>query len=199
MLDFYVGSCRVQFHFLFLAALGIVLFTDLRETALSGILATAIHEGGHLGMMLLCRVPPKTVRIRPFGVLIQEQSGCRKTYLREILIALSGPFANGIVVAILFFTQWGSNLIQSSFFLTNLALGIFNCLPVESLDGGRALAAFLSPHIAPLRAERVVMTASLLTIIPMAIVGFLLLLGSHYNFSLLAASVYLMLCFVLKN
>lgn len=199
MLDFHIGSCRVQFHFLFLAALGIVLFTDLRETAFSGILATAIHEGGHLVMMLLCRVPPETVRIRPFGVLIQEQSGCRKTYFREILIALSGPFANGIAAAILFFTQWGSDLMQSSFFLTNLALGIFNCLPVESLDGGRALLAFLSPHIAPLRAERVVMTASLLTIIPMAIVGFLLLLESHYNFSLLVASVYLMLCFVFKN
>lgn len=199
MLDFSVGSCRVRFHFLFLAALGVVLFTDLRATALAGILAALIHEGGHLLVMVLCRIPPRAVEIRPFGVLILEKSGCRQTRWKEMFVALGGPLANGITAALLFLFRWGIKGAFSSLLAANLALGIFNILPVESLDGGRALNRFLSGFCSPARTERAVMTASLLVLIPLAIVGFWLLLQSKFNFSLLAASVYLMLCILCKK
>lgn len=198
MLDFSVGSCRIRLHFLFLAALGAVLFTDLRETALAGILAALIHESGHLLMMILCRIPPASVEIRPFGVLILEQSGRKRTNRQEAWIALSGPLANGAAALLLVLLQSGSRW-SSAFPAANLALGLFNLLPVESLDGGRALTALLSGFCSPARTSRVVMTASLLVLIPLAIVGFWLLLQSKFNFSLLAASIYLMFCLILKK
>lgn len=199
MLDFSIGGCRVRIHFLFLAALGVVLFTDLRQMALSGMLAALIHEGGHLLVMVLCRIPPAVVAVRPFGVLILEKSGSRRTYWKDGLVALGGPLANGITAVLLFLLQGGTRWASSPLLMANLALGVFNILPVESLDGGRALSALLSGHCSPSRTERVLITSSLLVLIPLAIVGFWLLLQSKFNFSLLAASVYLMLCLVLKK
>lgn len=199
MVEFRIGGCGVRLHFLFLAALGVVLFTDLRNTALLGIISVAIHESGHLLTMVLCGVPPEQVVIQPFGVLIYERDSFAKSYLREGLVALGGPVLNGIAVLLALLVQRVSSIETTAFLLTNGALGLFNILPIESLDGGRALYSFLSLRCSPNRASLVVTVVSFVFLVPMAVVGFLLLLQSRYNFSLLLASVYLMLCLVLKN
>lgn len=197
MVEFSLGRCRVRLHFLFLAALVIVFFTDLRNTALLGIAAAAIHEGGHLLMMVLCRVPPKAVEIQPFGVIIYEKEGCSRRWVQEGLISLGGPLANG--AAVLIALPLSPYLPVETFLLANGALGLFNLLPVESLDGGRSLGAFLSPVLPPRALSRLLTVLSLLCILPMATLGFWALLTSPWNFSLLLVSVYLMLCLVLKN
>ena len=199
MVEFRLGRCTFQLHFLFLAALGIVLFTDAGTTALLGIAAVAIHEGGHLLTMVLCGIPPRGVTVQPFGVLIYQQTDCRKSYLRDGLVSLGGPVCNGAAMGLASLAQLWLGMPAESFLLVNAALGVFNILPIESLDGGRALYCFLCMGHPPERADAVVTVVSFLCLVPMAIIGFLFLLESRYNFSLLLASVYLMLCLVLKN
>lgn len=89
--------------------------------------------------------------------------------------------------------------MSSAFLWTNLALGLFNLLPVESLDGGKALASVLTPYRTARTVSRVVTVTSLCCLLPMATLGFWLLLISRWNVSLLLASVYLMFCLVLKE
>lgn len=197
MVEFSIGRCQIRLHFLFLAALVIVLFTDLRAFTLISIAAAVIHEGGHLLMMALCGVPPKSVMIHAFGVVICEQTQVALSRHREVLISLAGPAANGIAAGIsLLCHRW---IPVESFVLTNGALGLFNLLPVDSLDGGRALWIWLSPVMEPSALSRLLTGLSLLCILPMATLGFWTLLTSPWNFSLLLVSVYLMLCLVLKE
>ncbi len=189
----------MRLHFLFFAALGVMLFTDLRDTALLGVSGAAIHEGGHLLVMRLCGIPPERVVIQPFGVLIYERQGCARTNLREGLVSLGGPLLNGAAAGCALLAQRLALLEASPFILVNGALGLFNLLPVEDLDGGRALGFFLSVRLGPDRSARIVTIVSVAVLLPLGVLGFLLLLESRYNFSLLLASVYLMLCLVLKN
>lgn len=199
MIEFHIFGCGFRLHFLFLAALCVVMFTDLRETALLGMIGVAIHEGGHLFMMVLCRVPPKLVVIQPFGVMIYEREDHQRSYGRDGWISLGGPLLNGVAIGIAFLIHFVCSISIQDFLLVNAALGVFNLLPIEDLDGGRALYAFLCIRQTPEWANKVVTVISFLFLIPMAIVGFLLLLQSKYNFSLLLTSIYLMLCVVLKN
>lgn len=199
MIEWSIGGCKIRLHFLFLAVLGVVLFTDLRQTALQGIFGVAIHESGHLLTMVLCGIPPAQVVIQPFGVLIYERDSAAKSCLRQGLVSLGGPLANGLAVVFVLLARQLWPVDWSSFLLVNGGLGLFNCLPVESLDGGRALYAFLSIRCSPNTASRLVTVVSIVVLIPMAVLGFLFLLQSRYNFTLLLVSVYLMLCLVLKN
>ena len=199
MIEFRLGRCTFQLHFLFLAALGIVLFTDAGPTALLGIAAVAIHECGHLLTMVLCGIPPHSVTIQPFGVLIHQREDHRKSYLRDGLVSLGGPVSNGIAMGVAAIAQRWLGVPMGEWLLVNAALGIFNILPIESLDGGRAVYCFLCIRQPPGRSERVVAVVSFVCLVPMSVIGFLFLLESRYNFSLLLASVYLMLCLVLKN
>ena len=191
MLDWTIGHCRIRLHFLFLASFGVVLFTDLRSSALWGIFAAAVHECGHLLLMRLCGIPAASVEISAFGVLITEQSGRTKCCRQEVLVALGGPMANGtVVLASLLLIRWNGEEFHP-LLSSNAALGLFNLLPVESLDGGRALACILSEFLTPGRVHHIVMVASATLLLPAAILGFFLLLRAEHNFSLLAVTVYL--------
>ena len=71
---------------------------------------------------------------------------------------------------------------------SNALLGALQSLPIGPLDGGQALAALLCSKLGPRRAERVSTALSVLTLFPLAALGFWALLRSQYNFTLLAAA-----------
>jgi len=74
-----------------------------------------------------------------------------------LLVGVAGPIAN-FVTAVIFsfpvrFGLLGSNIILKGIFLyivmINIALGIFNLIPVPPLDGSHILQAFLPPSAMP--------------------------------------------------
>ena len=115
-------------------------------------------------------------------------------------MALAGPAANLLAFAVC----WGAFLLTSSLYLANLAaanllLALLNALPVGPLDGGQALYSFLCRSREAERSEKIVEVVSFFVILPIAILGFFILLRSRYNFSLLIVSGYLMLMLLLKK
>ena len=76
--------------------------------------------------------------------------------------------------------------------VVNLYIFAFNAMPVFSLDGGRALEAFLQSR---LQNENRILTVqkavSLLCISVVMCFGFIILFSSKRNFTLLLLSVYL--------
>ncbi len=73
------------------------------------------------------------------------------SYPRELCVLLAGPSAN--LTLCIFFYLIGAK----SLFAQSLALGLFNLLPIRSLDGGRALlvtlSLFMPLHVAQRTAE----------------------------------------------
>ncbi len=172
------------------AALTAVLLIDRGCRIVCCVAAAVIHELGHLLMMRLCSVRVTGVRLRLFDVLIEADEP--PSPRADVLITSGGPAANLISAAVLlpFCFELG---------MPQLALGIFNLLPVMSLDGGHLLRIFLDRRFSP-RAGYIVLTVTTTAFaLPLMTAGIYLLLKSKYNYSFLAISLYLLSVLFLKK
>lgn len=145
-------------------------------------------------------VPAVCVRCGLFGQEILEEKRCRKSYWADMLISLAGPLANGAAFLLLLPVSYGiASPFVVKFLSANGIMAIFHLLPVEPLDGGQALYAGFCRWMPPARAEKICRAVSFLTLLPLGILGFSVLLYSRYNFSLLLVSLYLLLLMLLKK
>ena len=107
-------------------------------------MAVIIHECGHLFAMLICKSPPDKIKISLFEIKITNSSRQLNTTRQNIFIIFFGPLVN-FICFILFYLLY---LCNSEFLLpiamANLCTGLFNMLPVMSLDGGQLMYVILS-------------------------------------------------------
>lgn len=111
-----------------------------------------IHELGHLFSGLLLRMKPSKIDIMPYGFSISF-----KTYiddynkkigkaslleLKKIIVALSGPITNLLIVLILLFLNVDF-FYKDLIIYSNILIMCFNLLPIYPLDGGRVLKSVL--------------------------------------------------------
>jgi len=85
------------------------------------------------------------------------------------------------------------------FFSANLLVGFFNIQPIATLDGGAAVYAILSVRLGEKKASFWASFFSFVILVPLAALGFWILLRNPYQFSLLFISVYLMGVLVLQK
>ena len=72
------------------------------------------------------------------------------------LVAIAGPASNFLIATIIsfvlkanFFDQFGLiYFILENFIFLNIALGVFNLIPIEPLDGFKVVSGILPPHLA---------------------------------------------------
>lgn len=190
----------MEISFLFVAATACTVLLDGTGYLLSTLMASFLHECGHLLMMALLGGVPQTIIFGVFNIDIIDGHREQRGYWQDILILLAGPFANILCFAAFVI---GYECVPHTWLSlaasTHLVIGLFNLLPEESLDGGQILYALLCRRITPQRARKIVQMVSFLVLLPVAGVGFFLLLQSRYNFSLLLVSCYLMGLLLLKR
>ncbi len=193
MLVFSLGGCRLNLKFSCFALLAFCcLFAGFTSGAFF-LLAAALHEGAHLALLFLFRAPPRSVVVSALGCRMVLDPERRLSYRQNAAVSLAGPAANLLsfgCMALLGFGSW-------DFSLASLILGLLHSLPIEPLDGGLALRALLSGRMDAHTAGKISFVLSILLLIPLAVLGFLVLLRTRYNVSLLAFSLYLMLYLVL--
>lgn len=197
---FTIAKCRIIVSFPFIAVIVFLLLIDRTAIAGLGLVATVVHEFGHIVSMYLLSVPPAEIKCNPFGIDIIEHNGSRRSYRQDIWIALAGPSANLIACALFFVLHCATEgPYSAAFSIANGALAVFNLLPIEPLDGGQALYSALCFKHSSAVSAKAVEIISFLILFPLAVVGFLILLQSRYNFSLLLVSCYLMLLLLMKR
>lgn len=185
-----VRGSKVKISFFFFVTISFALVLDTTDTAVLTLFAAIIHESGHLVCMLVCGERPSKILLAPFGMSISRFSGC--SYRKEICISLAGPLANLLVAALLFAVSCicdVSGLAKAV--AVNIALAVFNLLPIEPLDCGRAIKCRLMCSMNPAKADRVVFAVGVVCLVPLACFGFYVLIKSRYNITLLLASIYL--------
>ena len=182
-IDFFIG-------YEVAAAVTAVLLLDREYRILCCFFAAAVHELGHVMMMRLCKVRVRRVRLRLFDTLIEADDA--PTVSADVLITLGGPLANLVFAAVLcpFSLRFG---------LPHLALGIFNLLPVMSLDGGCLLSIFLLMKYSPRVSDTVIKATTFVILLPLMTAGMFVLFNSGYNYSLLFCSLYLTAILFLKK
>lgn len=183
MLEWRLGGIRCRLSLLFPALVTALLLWQPDGLAVSCLLASLIHEGGHLAAMLVLGVPPQYCTLGAFGMRI-ELGNTLMGYGRNLLISLAGPLANALAAAGLLMLECPTAAV------VHLVLALLNLLPAAALDGGEILRCGLCLlGLEPL-AGSVLRLSSALVLLPLAAVSIWLFLRGE-NPTLLIVSAYL--------
>lgn len=181
------------------AGLTLLLVCDPTGMAICAVTASVCHELGHIVAMKAFGTQITQIRLSVFDIGITDIAKCQRGITAEIIITLSGVFVN-IVLFLVAFMVYNSFkfYIFRYFALANLTLGLFNALPVESLDGGNALQLILQRHFSNKTVYIITLSVSLLCVIPLGYLSCKALFNSRYNFTLLFATLYLISAIIFK-
>ncbi len=178
-----IGKLKFVIGYEAVAAMTAVLILDRENYVICCFLAAMLHEMGHILMMLLFKVRIREIDLRLFDILIR---GDEPNSLRaDIFITLGGIMMN-LISAVIFLP------ISVKLSLPNIALAVFNILPVMSLDGGHLLYILLSRRFDIRFCDNALRLTTFIFILPFMTAGIYILINSGYNYSLLAISLYLL-------
>lgn len=187
--------CGVRLHIGFLFAFSVCFVLTVAEDTVvrMAVVFSLLHECGHLLSDFLFGCKPRAVSLGLFGMTITRAEDLTLSYRQEICSALAGPSVNLVLAALFVFLYlWQRTNTFLTAAVVNLSIFAFNAMPVFSLDGGRALEAFLRAHITePHHQVAIQKAVSLLFIAVCMGYGFYVLIQSRGNFSLLLLCGYL--------
>ena len=172
--------------------LTLALITNSFTNYLQCIISVIFHESGHLISMILCKFKVSGVELRLFEIKILENNRLLNNLYCDIFVTLMGPCIN-ILLFFIFIHFW------KSFAYINLFLGVFNLLPCNNLDGGQLIYLLLCKKLPQKSIEIIIDIMTVITFLPVFIIGLLVLFQSKNNFSLLFISLYLILSLFLRD
>lgn len=111
-------------------------YCDTQRLLPAAICAAAAHELGH--WMAIRAMGGRASKLRLTAVGAELQVVGALSYQGELICALAGPLTNLLLAFV------SANVGWMVFAGLNLALGLFNLLPLGVLDGGRALFSVLA-------------------------------------------------------
>lgn len=191
-MSFSIKGIRIVLSYPLAAAMTAAILADSSQSVITCFVAAVLHECGHWFVMRYYGITPKEIRMSLFDIAIIAPQKQLCTVRQGVIIDLAGVTVN-VFCAIIFLAVYF--LYPQEWFLTaagsHLMLFVFNSLPIMSLDGGHALTLLLSVHLGWEKAEHIVTIISVILLVPLSVLGFLWLLRSKYNFTLLLSGMYL--------
>ena len=174
----------------FVITLAVLFLTNEPKHVFFMLLSAAVHELGHLTALRLSGVRVETLVLGLFGGTLMLEKKLI-SYEKEAFAALSGPLVN-IIFSVLFFLLIRRGFSADLFFLflSNAFYGLFNLLPIASLDGGVALRALIARKKELYLADRTVALLSRGTLFLLAVFSFYLVSLSAFNVSLFAVTLF---------
>lgn len=162
MLRFKLLNIWFQIDFLFVAMITFFLLTDKTGIAVISLLACFIHESGHLIMFMAVGYTPKAMIFEFTGIRLVKPAQELKPF-KDFLVQIAGSSMNFIAFIILIQFKDDSLLYLNA--LTHLLLGIFQLLPLDSLDGGKILKLLLCCFISEGTAQKATDITGIITVL----------------------------------
>ena len=194
-----IAKIKIEISFTLICIAGICVILGITSGFVWCAAAVLIHELGHLLMMIKLGFLPEKIKISAFEIKIFDSKRQSRSEKQNFFIIFSGPAVNFICFIPFYLLYLLGNENFLPFALANLSVGLFNSLPVLSLDGGQIIFILLKRRLNPARAEKIVDIITLITIFPLAVLGFAVLFKSKYNFSLLFICAYLVISLVTRS
>lgn len=193
-MTFKIFSVPVKISFLFPAAMTFLMVTSMKDAALISFVSAFFHELGHLFFIRKSGGKIRSIEFGAFGGRITLDGEDGFSLKGEAAAAFAGPAVN-FLLAILFlscFLLTGKGIFSLSL-AVNLGMGLFNLLPISTLDGGRILSAFLHMRFSDRVSGIVLNVLSVIFLVAVLFLGFLLIIKEGGNFSLLVTCCYLVI------
>lgn len=127
---FRIKGLYVSVSYYFVLMIAWVVFSGKIREFMMCVLALIIHEAGHIITIYVCKERINIFYVLPFGFCCRLKNENKIGSGKMIKILMAGPATSLCVAGFLFF--W-----TREFALVNFVIGIFNLLPMGSLDGGR--------------------------------------------------------------
>ncbi len=198
-MKFRIGSTDITVSYLLICVAAICVIMGAFDSFVWCCAAVTVHESGHLAAMCALKNPPKSICVSLFEIKIRDRKRQEQSLRNSMIIIFSGPAANFICFILFYLLYLWCNELFLPAAIANLSVGLFNILPVISLDGGQALFILCREKFGEGFAERAVGVASFAILFPLTALGFLLLFKSRGNFSLLLVCVYIVFSLVMRN
>ena len=173
----------------FIVTIATLLLTNEPKYVIFMLFSAFVHEVGHIVAMKVCGVKINTLVLGFFGgTVIMEKKLI--SYGKEAFIAFSGPFVN-LIFSTLFFIIMRSGFSADIFFLflCNIFYGVFNLLPIGTLDGGAVLKSLLARKKELYTVDRTMNILSRITLFLLGTFSIFLVSMSAFNISLLAVTL----------
>lgn len=160
MFDFSFRGTRIVFCFSFVAVAVICILLYDEAVIYLSLASSLAHEAGHLAFMKLFGVRIREIKFYGGGIGISAADE-PLSYPKQILIACGGVLIN-LLLCIMSYS------FSKTLFYINLALAIFNLLPIGYLDGAEIVS--LSVHRFP-RSEKVFALIKIIAVAGISAIG----------------------------
>ena len=198
-MQFYFLKTKVNLSFSFWAVVTLMLMLDRSNTAIITLISAVLHESGHLIMMYAFLSPPEKLTLSFFGMRIDKKDSSL-SFFKETIVALAGPTVNLIIALLSFiFYKFYCNELMLKISTINLMLGLFNLIPVEPLDGARAIKNTLSMFLDEQCIDKILNSLLWIFLILLYCLSIKVINLSGYNFTLLIFCIYISLCIIFKR
>ncbi len=191
-MTFKAFGINFKISYIFSFALVIFIATDKTGNIIPFLQGAFFHELGHLVCMKLLKAYPSEIILK-LGT-IQIVNNAITTNNETLLILLSGPVLN----LLLFFIFINFNSFKL-FAVVNLALFLFNLLPIEGLDGGSILKLALRLKFTEKQAETLLFIITLFFSFLLVFAFVFLLIKGRTNYSIPILILYLILPYIIKK
>ncbi|MCR5636940.1 MAG: hypothetical protein K6F76_07185 [Clostridiales bacterium] len=191
-IDLYFFRLNISYPFAALLALALLFDNDGRISCC--ILAAALHEAAHIAAMLVFGNTRVNIDLRLLDFKITDTASHNRSDLQNMIISLTGPLIN--ILMYFLFGKTGIWLILGE---ANLALGIFNAVPLLNFDGGRILYILLRRFFSEQVCAKILNVIAFAALLIMYNFAIGVIINTGYNFSLLIVCVYLTLLLIFKG
>ncbi len=145
--------------------------------------AIAVHEAGHLAVMLLLRVRVKNITFSAGGLDISSSLNSIN-YKKTAAVYLGGCFFNILAAAF-------SMCFFPRFAYCCIAYAVINLLPIKPLDGAMAATSVFCMRMLPEEANRVMGLVSVVFLLPLWMLSLYIFFYSATNFTPLVMCIFL--------
>lgn len=187
-----IKGTQLRLNFSFALVLTLMLLFCRRDIVIMCTLASILHECGHIFFMRIFYQKILSIDFGVFGISIERTAADNLSYKKECIIALGGIIINFILafLCIMYYYLMGS-VLPLYFAIINILIALFNCVPIEALDMGRALTCLFMIKLEPMRAQRVLDIISFSFVNILAVLCVVYTAAYNINVSLIAVTVYL--------
>ena len=149
-----------------------------------------LHELAHLIAALCIGLKSSHIVLYPFGANLKLKNTLIYSFADEIILYISGPLLNAFIAVLsIFMVKYGK--IWNYIYWNNLALFLFNLLPISPMDGGILLKKFLTRKMGYRIGEKIIKVISVIMITGLIIAEIILIQISKFNFSIIFICVFL--------